>query len=105
MARSSIATKNFNTLYNGLRSAINSRGISVSVKTFYDGSAVVNIMVSASNASVTLSTIICAIYENDKIIGYRASNEDKSIEVEDLSKVISFCRNLVADTRIILSKI
>ena len=105
MARSQIASENYNLLYAGIKSFTGQRGMSCSIKTFFDGSAIVNINVSASNTSVTVSAIIVALYENDRIVGYRVSNEDKSLKVDKIQECIGFCRTLVNDTRVILSKI
>lgn len=106
-----IATTNFNKLYTMIRSSVSGRGLSTSIKAFNDGSCIVNISVSGANASVTLSVIVCAIYEdgmyspNGKIKGYQCSNEDETKFFERIEDCGSFCRQLVAQTKIILAKI
>ena len=105
MARSKISTDNYNYLYNGMRSVASSRGISYNVKTFFDGSGVVNITVSSQGATVTRSVIVCALYSDGEIIGYRASNEDKMQTFEKIQECVQFCKNIVTQTRMILSKI
>lgn len=106
MARSQIATSTYNILYGGVRSFASQKGMSCSIKVFFDGSAVININVSGSNVSVQVSTITHPVFDkNGKVIKWIASNEDATREFQDLSGVIGFCRSMVNDTRVILSKI
>lgn len=106
MARSQLATATYNALYSGVKSFSSQRGMSSSIKVFFDGSAIININVSASNVSVQVSTITHPVLDkNGKVVKWIASNEDKTIECQDLSQVVSFCRQMVNDTRVILSKI
>ena len=106
MARSQLATSTYNTLYSGVRSFASQRGMSGSVKVFFDGYAIINVNVSASNASVQVSTICHPVLDkNGVVIKWIASNEDETREFQDLSGVLGFCRRMVNDTRVILSKI
>lgn len=106
MARSLLATSTYNALYSGVRSFTSQRGLSSSIKVFFDGSAVINVNVSASNVSVQISTVCHPVIGRDgKVIKWIASNEDETKEFMDLSGVVSFCRQMVNNTRVILSKI
>lgn len=106
MGQSQIAMQTFNVLYTGMRSVSSGRGMSFTVKAFHDGSAVVNFIVTAKNATVELSACVNPVYdEKDKIVGYRVSNDDRTEKIKQLSEAFNIVRRMISEARSILSRV
>lgn len=107
MARSALANQTFNTLYTGMRSVATSKGVSFDVKSFNDGSAVVNFIVTARNVSVTQAVCVTPIMaaDNKKVEKWRVADDERTLLVNTLAEALSKIRGLVASTRSILSKV
>lgn len=107
MARSVLANQTFNTLYTGMRSVASSRGVTYNVKTFNDGSAVINLIVTAKNVSVTQSVCIVPLMSDDEksVEKWRVSDDEKVKIVKNLPDAINQVRSLIAQTRSILNKV
>lgn len=108
MARSDISMRVYNALYGLLKSSISQRGLSFKLKTFNDGSAVANIIITARNVSVELSAVIVPIYdtrEDEKIVGWRASDDNFKREYKTLPETVNFVRSMISESRSVLNKI
>lgn len=106
MARSDISLRVYNALYGSLKSSISQRGLSFKLKTFNDGSAVANIIITARNVSVELSAVIVPIYNVDeKIVGWRASDDNFKREYKTLPETVNFIRGMVSEARSVLNKV
>lgn len=100
------ANQTFNSLYPGIRTLMTQRGCTSNLKTFYDGSAVVDLVVFGSNTSVNLSVIISSILDDkNNIIGYRCADSERTKDCKTLAECIMFIRSLVVRTKNILMKV
>lgn len=82
------------------------RGCTAKLKTFYDGSAVVDLIVFGSNTSVSLSVVISSkLDEKNKVIGYRVADSEKFKDCQNLGECTTFIRSLVYKTKMILSRV
>ena len=107
MARTSLTIKTYNQLYGTLKGAFSGKGMSFQLNSFSDGSSVITVMIAGGNATVGIKAIICTIFDekDEKIIGYRVSDDDKSYTVNNLSQAVGYIRKLTNDARIILNKV
>lgn len=103
-----LSLSTFDKLYVRLRSAVSSyKGASFNLKTFADGSAVVNVVISYSNRSVTYSCLLVVIYDDSEsdVISCRLVDDKKIQEFESIEQSVSAIKNTIVKTRTYLSRI
>lgn len=104
--RSALAAKSFNQIYPSVRSMMNQMGCSGHVKTFYDGTAVIDLIVTGNNVTASLSIVISTkLDDKGNVIGYRFADSERMRECKSVSEALQLTRTLVYRTKNILAKV
>lgn len=101
------AVSTFNKLYPKVRSAISSyTGTSFTLKTFFDGSAVVNVNIFYANKTVEYSCLIKVNYdENETVVNCQFIDENRAKSFDKIEQCANEIKSTVVKTRTYLSRI
>lgn len=105
MTNQSILT--FNKLYPRIKSVISSySGTSFTIKTFFDGSAVVNVVIFYGNKSVDYSCLVKVNYsESGEVVGCNLVDDNKIQNFDKIEQCVGSIKSTVVKTRTYLSRI
>lgn len=104
--RSPRAAETFNRLYPQVRSMMSQMGCSGHVKVFFDGSAVIDLIVTSNNCTVNLSiSVTTKLDKEGRVIGYRYADSERLQECGNLGEVLQLAHGMVYRTKTVLNKV